>query len=92
MMEDHNRNTVHLYKRLLAKGVAPEVARSILPQSMYTEFVETASLAGYARLYQLRTSPDAQREIQAYARAIGGILSEKFPVSWAALTSSGDAA
>jgi thymidylate synthase (FAD) len=92
MMEDHNRNTVHLYKSLLAKGVAPEVARSILPQSMYTEFVETASLAGYARLYQLRTSPDAQREIQAYARAIGGILSEKFPVSWAALTSSGDAA
>lgn len=91
MMEDHNRNAVHLYKSLLAKGVAPEVARSVLPQSMYTEFIETGSLAGYARLYKLRTSPDAQREIQAYARAIGDLLEKKFPFSWAALTSSGDA-
>jgi thymidylate synthase (FAD) len=92
MMEDHNRNTVHLYNSLLAKGVAPEVARAILPQSMYTEFIETGSLAAYARLYKLRTSPDAQREIQGYARAIGDLLSKEFPFSWAALTSSGDAA
>ena len=88
MMEDHCRATVHLYNSLLAKGVAPEVARAILPQSMYTEFIETGSLAAYARLYKLRTSPDAQREIQAYARAIGDLLSKEFPFSWAALTSS----
>jgi thymidylate synthase (FAD) len=92
MMEDHCRATVHLYNSLLAKGVAPEVARAILPQSMYTEFIETGSLAAYARLCKLRTSPDAQREIQGYARAIGDILSKEFPFSWAALTSSGDAA
>lgn len=90
LMEDHCRNTVHLYKSLLDKGVAPEIARYILPQSMYTEFIETGSLAAYARLYKLRTSPDAQREIQAYAKAIGKLLSEKFPVSWAALTSSSE--
>jgi thymidylate synthase (FAD) len=88
LMEDHCRNTVHLYNTLLSKNVAPEIARSILPQSMYTEFIETGSLAGYARLYTLRTSPDAQREIQMYARAIGDILAEKFPFSWTALTSS----
>lgn len=88
MMEDHCRNTVHLYKSLLDKGVAPEIARSVLPQSMYTEFIETGSLAAYARLYKLRTSPDAQREIQAYARGIGDILAKEFPFSWAALTSS----
>jgi thymidylate synthase (FAD) len=92
MMEDHCRATVHLYNSLLAKGVAPEVARAILPQSMYTEFIETGSLAAYARLYKLRTSPDAQREIQGYARAIGDLLAKEFPISWAALTSSGDAA
>lgn len=88
IMEDHCRESVHIYKSLLSKGVAPEIARSILPQSMYTEFIETASLAAYARLYKLRTSPDAQREIQGYAKAIGTILAEKFPVSWEALTSS----
>ena len=90
MMEDHCRNTVHLYNSLLAKGVAPEIARVILPQSMYTEFIETGSLAAYARLYKLRTSPDAQREIQKYAQAIGDLLSSKFPFSWAALTSSSE--
>lgn len=90
MMEDHCRNTVHLYNTLLAKGVAPEIARVILPQSMYTEFIETGSLAAYARLYKLRTSPDAQREIQKYAQAIGDLLASKFPFSWAALTSSSE--
>jgi len=81
---------VQLYTDLLDQGVAPEIARTVLPQSMYTEFIETGSLAAYARLYKLRTSPDAQREIQAYARAIGELLSSRFPVSWSALTSSGE--
>ena len=89
----HNRlkgaieESVRSYKIALSVNLAPEIARSILPQSMYTEFIETGSLAAYARLYKLRTSPDAQREIQVYARAIGEILSQKFPFSWAALTS-----
>ena len=74
------------YNTLLAMDVAPEIARCVLPQSMYTEFIETGSLAAYARLYKLRTSPDAQREIQKYAEMIGNLLAEKFPVSWKALT------
>lgn len=89
-IEDCSRNCVHLYETLLKSGVAPEVARTVLPQSMYTEFIETGSLAAYARLYKLRTSPDAQREIQSYAKAIGNLLAQKFPFSWAALTSSSE--
>ena len=88
MIENLSHKCVQLYADLLDQGVAPEIARTILPQSMYTEFIETGSLAAYARLYKLRTSPDAQREIQQYANAIGSLLSEKFPVSWKALTSS----
>jgi thymidylate synthase (FAD) len=53
---------------------------------MYTEFVETGSLAAYSRLILLRTDPGAQREIQAYARAIVSLLEPHFPVSWKALT------
>ena len=87
-IEDCSRNCVHLYEDLLKNNVAPEVARTVLPQSMYTEFIETGSLAAYSRLYKLRSSPTAQREIQAYARAIGELLSSKFPFSWSALTSS----
>jgi thymidylate synthase (FAD) len=82
----HGFQTVEFYDSLLKKGVAPEIARSVLPQSMYTEFIETGSLAAYARIWELRTDPGAQREIQAYARAIGSLLESAFPVSWKALT------
>ncbi len=73
------------YQSLLDQGVAPEQARMILPQSMYTEFIETASLAGYARLVRLRIAPLAQREIQEYAHLVSDLVSSKFPVSWQAL-------
>jgi thymidylate synthase (FAD) len=80
------RISLEAYDELLKLGVAPEVARTILPQSMYTEFIETGSLAAYSRLFKLRTSPDAQREIQKYAHEIGKLIEQKFPVSWKALT------
>jgi thymidylate synthase (FAD) len=87
-IEQHTTNSIEIYEQLLQQGVAPEIARTVLPQSMYTEFIETGSLAAYARLYALRTSPDAQREIQKYAKIIGEELEKRFPISWNALTSS----
>ena len=77
---------VIFYESLMAKGVAPEIARSVLPQGMYTEFIETGSLAAYARIWELRTDPGAQREIQQFARALETLLMPYFPVSWKALT------
>jgi len=75
------------YKKLLDLDVAPELARIILPQSMYTEFIETGSLSAYARLCGLRMAPNAQKEIQLYAEAVSVELQKLFPVSWAALSS-----
>jgi thymidylate synthase (FAD) len=60
----------------------------ILPQSMHTEFIETASLYAYARLCKLRLSPDAQVEIREYAQAVSDLLEKAFPVSWVALNDS----
>ena len=74
------------YEELLSLNVAPEIARGILPQSMYTEFIETASLAAYARLCKLRLDPNAQKEIQEYAKVLSELIEEKFPMSWKALT------
>lgn len=84
-METFQNKAVEFYQSLLAKGVAPEIARGVLPQSMYTEFIETGSLAAYARLCGLRLNPHAQFEIQVYAQAVSDLLAEKFPVSWKAL-------
>ncbi len=84
----HQEESLELYKYLLEYKVCPEQARAVLPQSMMTEFIETGSLAAYARLYKLRSDPTAQREIQEIAACVGNLLAEKFPISWAALTAS----
>jgi thymidylate synthase (FAD) len=85
MMSNATEMAMSEYKDLLSIGVAPEIARMILPQSMYTEFIETGSLAAYARLCGLRLDPSAQKEIQLYAGAVDTLLREKFPVSWLSL-------
>ena len=75
-----------LYNEMLDCGICPEQARMVLPQSMYTEFVEVGSLAAYARLYSLRSSKEAQKEVRLYAEAVGTVMQELFPESWRALT------
>lgn len=79
-------SALETYNVLLETGVAPEVARMVLPQSMYTEFIETASLYAYARLCSLRLGADAQWEIRQYAQAVSVLLEKAFPASWAALS------
>ena len=76
---------VELYESMIAEGIAPEMARMVLPQSMFTSFVETASLAAYARLCKLRLDPHSQWETQLYAGAVYELLHNIAPVSWAAL-------
>lgn len=76
------------YEAMLESGVAPEIARSILPQGMYTEFIETGSLAAYARLCNLRLDPHAQVEIREFAGAVAEFISTKFPISWSTLCKS----
>jgi len=78
---------VEVYNGLLASGVAPEQARSILPQSTYTEWWWTGSLAAFARVYKQRTDAHAQWEVQRYADAIGDIIRPLYPVSWEQLVS-----
>jgi thymidylate synthase (FAD) len=85
-IKDIQDKVLNTYEELLSLNVAPEVARGILPQSMYTEFIETASLAAYARLCKLRLDPHAQKEIQEYAKVLSELIEEKFPMSWKALT------
>jgi thymidylate synthase (FAD) len=83
-IQAHLEQSRDLYNELLAAQVAPELARTILPQSMYTEFIETASLYAYLRLGKLRSAPDAQSEIRTYSDFILAFLYENFPASFAA--------
>jgi thymidylate synthase (FAD) len=78
-------SAITTYESLLVQGVAPEIARVVLPQSMYTEFIETGSLAAYARICSLRLDPAAQKEIRVYADLVDQALLKAFPHSWKAL-------
>jgi thymidylate synthase (FAD) len=86
MMQEDCTRAVITYTMLLGYGVCPEQARMVLPQNMMTEFIETGSLAAYARLVGLRTSPDAQKEIRDVAEAVSRALTQAFPESWKVLS------
>lgn len=83
--EDVVRVAVAAYTHMLEKGVAPEQARMVLPQSMMTEWIWTGSLAAFARVCKLRMSADAQAEALIIAEDIFSQLSGIAPVSWFAL-------
>jgi len=80
------RTSLYTYNELLRSGVAPEQARFVLPQGMYTEWYWTGSLAAYARFYKQRIDSHAQYEVREYAKAIGKYVNRLFPESWTFLT------
>ena len=73
------------YDYMIENGVAPEMARMVLPQSTYTEYYCTGSLAAFARAYKLRIDSYAQKEIQDLAVKWDEIIRPLFPESWSAL-------
>jgi thymidylate synthase (FAD) len=91
----HMVNLVHqkayqLYMAMIDKGVAPEQARMILPQSTMTEFYWSGSLDAFADMCNLRCKPDTQYESQLVANQISAEMARLFPVSWVALMEKND--
>ena len=81
-METTMQNCLILYNALLQKGVAPEQARMVLPQSMMTEWYWSGTLYAFARVCNLRCKPDTQQETQEVANEIDRLAKEAFPRSW----------
>lgn len=84
------RHSVAAYNMALNGGVAPEQARMILPQNMYTEWHWTGSLLAWAHVWRLRAAPDAQAETRECVLQIGRDMERLFPVSWPALTAASE--
>lgn len=75
-------HAVKAYRALLKRGVAPEMARAILPQSTYTTWIWTGSLFFFARVCKLRLDSHAQSETRDVAKVIDEHCRQVFPVSW----------
>ena len=73
------------YNNLLNADIAPEMARMVLPQNLYTEWYWSGTLMAFARVCNLRCKPDTQLETQLIAQQIDRLAKEKFPVTWGAL-------
>lgn len=95
ILDAHAVNTVVLgkaldgYNEMLRIGVAPEQARMILPQSMYTSFYMSGNLRAWGHFLALRLDAHAQKEVQDVAKMVQDILMPLFPVSMEALREHG---
>jgi len=82
---DHAYET---YTRLVERGVARELARSVLPVGAYTQFYWTVNARALMNFISLRNSEFAQLEIRRYAEAVEGFFAQKMPVTHAAFVAN----
>lgn len=77
--------SLSLYETMVEQGVAPEMARMVLPQSMMTSWVWTGSLTSFFHTYHLRIDGHAQKEAQDFAKLLEEVVEPLFPNCWKAL-------
>ena len=63
------------YEARIARGVAKEIARMLLPQNLYSQAYWTVSLQGVMHFLEQRLEPDAQYEIRRFAQAVHRLVS-----------------
>ena len=91
LVEDHESFYVHaemlceqaytMYEVLLGKGVAREIARTILPTAFYTEFYWKIDLHNFLKFLVQRMDKHAQVEIRDYAYALKALISGRLPTT-----------
>lgn len=75
------KEVYNIYNKLLDKGCAREICRSLLPTSLMTTFVLSVNLHNLMHFLQLRCANDAQKEIRDVANAMYEITKELYPIS-----------
>lgn len=68
------------YGNMIRDGVAEEVARSVLPTSLFTQLWMTGSLRSWLHFLDQRDDKHAQFEIQEAAGGVKKILKENYPI------------
>jgi thymidylate synthase (FAD) len=77
------------YQEMLAADVAKEVARTVLPVGLYTEFYWSVNARSLMNFLSLRNAPTAQHEIRLYAAAAERHFERAMPVTHAAFVAQG---
>jgi thymidylate synthase (FAD) len=88
-IEENARRAYASYERMLAEGVAKEVARAVLPLSTYTKYYWSCNPRSLMHFCGLRNHESAQYEIRQYASAAESFLERLMPVTHAAFVANG---
>jgi thymidylate synthase (FAD) len=83
-VETVNHTTYNWYKRALDNGVARELARVVLPLTMYTELYWQINLHNLFRFLKQRLDLHAQKEIRDLAQPMAEIAKAVAPMAWEA--------
>jgi thymidylate synthase (FAD) len=87
-LQDHVKGvyekSFQVYRYLLGKGVARELARSVLPVATYSHMFGTVNLLNLLKFLTLRCDFHAQYEIRVYADAMLDLIRPIVPVAVAA--------
>ncbi len=83
IMRSAMHDAFETYKSLLKSGVNREVARMVLPMSLYTEWYWTVNARSLMNFLNLRADKHAQYEIREYAIAVAKLFNESCPLTYA---------
>jgi thymidylate synthase (FAD) len=83
-IEQNARNAYDAYERMLEQGIAKEVARAVLPLSIYTKYYWSCNPRSLMHFCGLRNHDSAQFEIRQYAAAAESFLERLMPITHAA--------
>jgi thymidylate synthase (FAD) len=89
IIERNNTSAYDSYLELLEMGVAKELARSVLPVSMYTQFYWTVNARALMNFLSLRTAESAQVDIRKYAKDVERIFESQMPITHEAWIKNG---
>lgn len=74
------REAEDAYNILISKGVSPQEARSVLPNSLKTEMLITMNLREWRHFFKLRCSPAAHPQMRQIANMILDQFKQVFPL------------
>jgi len=71
--EDH-------YNNMIKNGAVPQLARSVLPNSLKTELVMTANIREWRHFLKLRTAMAAHPQLRSLATTLQTMLATELPI------------
>jgi thymidylate synthase (FAD) len=83
------RDAYLVYRGMIDRGVAREIARMALPVGIYTQFHWTLNARSLMNFLSLRNADSAQLEIRRFAEAVEVLFAERMPVTHASFVEFG---